>query len=133
MTTQGVLQMNAANVQDQELNRLLADADRWGPEGDMGNQANHATPATAEDANAVNDALGLQMISIRLQRGLLQNLKLIADHHGIGYQPMIRDLLNRFVRSEIRDILRDLMDAVEQQAPPESTPPVEEFMRKRAA
>lgn len=50
--------MNAANVQDQELNRLLADADEWGPEGDMGNQANHAAPATAEDANAVNDVLG---------------------------------------------------------------------------
>ena len=125
--------MNAANVQDQELNRLLADAGRWGPEGDMGNQANHAAPATAEDANAVNDALGLQMISIRLQRGLLQDLKLIADHHGIGYQPMIRDLLNRFVRSEIRDILRDRLDAIEQQVTSESTPPVEEFMRRRVA
>ncbi len=125
--------MNAANVQDQELNRLLADADRWGPEGDMGNQANHVAPATQEDANAVNDALGLQMISIRLQRGLLQDLKLIADYHGIGYQPMIRDLLNRFVRSEISGILRDRLDAIEQQVTPESTPPVEEFMRRRVA
>lgn len=124
--------MNGANVQEQELNRLLADADQWGPEGDMGNQASHAAPATAEDANAVSNALGLQMISIRLQRGLLQDLRLIADHHGIGYQPMIRDLLNRFARSEIRNILCDRLQAIERQEVPESTPPVEEFMRKRA-
>lgn len=64
--------------------------------------------ATQEQNDAINDALELQMISIRLQKSLLTNLKLIASHHGIGYQPLIRDLLNRFVKSEIRSILIDI-------------------------
>jgi predicted DNA binding CopG/RHH family protein len=64
----------------------------------------------AEEAQAIDDALGLQMISIRLQRSLLNNLKLIADHHGIGYQPLIRDLLNRFAKAEMKQILSELVE-----------------------
>lgn len=64
--------------------------------------------ATDLQASEIDDAIGLQMISIRLQRTLISNLKLIADYHGVGYQPLIRDLLNRFAKSELGSILREI-------------------------
>lgn len=44
--------------------------------------------------------LGLQAISIRLQPDLIQDLKTIAQHNGIGYQTLIKQILHRFVHSE---------------------------------
>lgn len=58
-----------------------------------------------EEESAIEDALGLQPISIRLQKSLISNLKMIAEFHHVGYQPLIRDLLNRFVRSEMQNVL----------------------------
>ncbi len=60
------------------------------------------------EAEKIDEAIGLQMISIRLERALLSNLKLIAKYHGVGYQPLIRDLLNRFALSELKSILNQL-------------------------
>lgn len=44
--------------------------------------------------------LGLQTISIRLQKNLIEDLKSLASADGIGYQPYIRQLLMRHVRNE---------------------------------
>lgn len=75
--------------------------------------ADHVRCVPEDEVSAIDDALGLQMISIRLQRSLLSNLKAIAEHHGIGYQPLIRDLLNRFARSEMRNILTEKLEAIQ--------------------
>lgn len=66
-----------------------------------------------EEEKAVDEALGLQMISIRLERSLIANLKEVAEHHKIGYQPLIRDLLNRFAKSEMRTILEERLAALQ--------------------
>lgn len=80
----------------------------------------------------IDASLGLQMISIRLERELLGNLKFIAKQHGVGYQPLIRDLLNRFARSEMQLILRDQLSRIEkaesEQAPME---PIDEFLARQ--
>ena len=68
---------------------------------------------SSEQQASIDDSLGLQMISIRLQRSLLQNLKAIADYHNIGYQPLIRDLLNRFAKSELQSILQERLAQIE--------------------
>lgn len=44
--------------------------------------------------------LGLQAISIRLKADLIQDLKTIAEHNGMGYQTLIKQVLHRFVNSE---------------------------------
>ncbi len=54
----------------------------------------------------VDKALGLQMISIRLPVRLIEQLKVIAMHRGIGYQPLMRDVLGRFARGELIQVLR---------------------------
>lgn len=70
----------------------------------------HVSLVPPEEEAEIERALELQMISIRLQRSLITNLKLIADFHKIGYQPLIRDLLNRFVRSELAIVLKDMIE-----------------------
>lgn len=98
----------------------------------LGVSEEHA--ARVPEAGAELDAaMELQLISIRLQKGLIDQLKEIASYHGVGYQPMIRDLLNRFAQSEGRQILTARLAALEQQGEPESTPPVASFMRQRSA
>ena len=53
---------------------------------------------------ALDEALDMQMISIRLQKKLIEDLKIIAKHHGIGYQPLVRQLLTRFVVAEFKSM-----------------------------
>jgi predicted DNA binding CopG/RHH family protein len=107
----------------------MSEAEKW-EDGTLGRDAEHAA-LVPEASAALDNALELQLISIRLQKQLIDNLKVIANHHGIGYQPMIRDLLNRFVISEAKKIYNEKLAELEKQRQeePESTPPVEAFMR----
>ncbi len=93
--------------------------------------------APAGEADEVQRVLGLQMVSMRLQPELIDKLKHIAAHYGIGYQPMIRDLLNRFARSEIQQILQSKLEELTRSSreQAEATEPVSQFLereRKRA-
>lgn len=54
----------------------------------------------------VSDAVGLKSISIRMQPNLLDELKMIADFHGVGYQPLMKQILRRFVDAEFKRIVR---------------------------
>lgn len=45
-------------------------------------------------------SIQLQAISLRIQKDLLEDLKLIAKHHGVGYQPLMKQILRRFVDAE---------------------------------
>lgn len=102
--------------------------------GELGRSEEHVRVATPEEMAEVDDSLGLQMISIRLQKSLLKALKEIAAYHGIGYQPMVRDLLNRFARSEIRTILEDRLSSLDNAPEEPASKPVDDFVAKiRAA
>lgn len=59
-----------------------------------------------EQEQDLDNHLNLQLISIRLPSELLKDLKFIAKAHGIGYQPMVRDLLSRFATNEKLQIMR---------------------------
>jgi len=54
----------------------------------------------------IEDDLGLHAISIRLKKSLIEELKLIAQIHGLGYQPLMKQILQRFVDAEKKNILR---------------------------
>jgi hypothetical protein len=84
-------------------------ADEWEPQSKsgMGQDELYVKKVSAEDSTSLDDALSLQMISIRLQKNLIDDLKLIANANRIGYQPLMRDVLSRFARSEIQNIMRD--------------------------
>ena len=81
--------------------------DSWDPDGPLGHDEKF-TALVADDINAsVDEALGLTPISIRLQKGLLDNLKALAQLNGLGYQPLSRQVLTRFVDCEMKAILRE--------------------------
>jgi hypothetical protein len=56
----------------------------------------------------VDDALGLHMISIRLEKQLIEEFKLLAEYYGMGYQPLMRDVLWKWARTELSVIVHDL-------------------------
>ena len=81
--------------------------------GKLGESEEHIEEAGFDLLMALDEALELKPISIRLQQKLITRLKLVAKHHGIGYQPMIRDILNRWVMGEMKTILREYEEQAE--------------------
>ena len=49
----------------------------------------------------------MQAISIRMSKQLIDAYKLIAAHHGVGYQPLMRDILQR----AIPELMKEVIDA----------------------
>ncbi len=84
--------------------------DAWDT-GVLGADPNFAAVAEAVDEGAVDAALGLQPISIRLQRSLIEDFKLIAQLNGLGYQTLMRRVLARFADCEKKRILREVAAA----------------------
>ncbi len=74
-------------------------------EGLLGRDEKYVAVADASHEGALDEALGLQAISIRLPRQLIEQYKLIAHFHGVGYQPLMRDVLARFVPNALKEIL----------------------------
>jgi predicted DNA binding CopG/RHH family protein len=99
-------------MQLQEEN-LMANTDKFHASieawesGELGRDEEHVKVAEASEELALDDAMGMQMISIRLQKKLIDDLKAIAKHNGIGYQPLVRQLLTRFVVSEFKKMWND--------------------------
>lgn len=64
----------------------------------LGADPKYAQRISRAEDKAIDDSLGLQAISLRLQKELLEQLKELARRDGIGYQPYIRQLLTRHAR-----------------------------------
>lgn len=64
--------------------------------------------ASPELCEQVDDSLGLKMISIRLEKQLIEELKLIAQYYETGYQPLMRDVLAKWARTELSVIVHEL-------------------------
>lgn len=86
------------------MKRIAGTDEAWDSR-ELGADPAHAKVAGAEHAAALEEALGLQSISIRLPRQLIETYKLIAGHHGIGYQPLMRDILQRFVPEGLKEVV----------------------------
>lgn len=104
--------------------------EKW-EKGELGLSPEHTRISRDEEDHALDDAMGMQPISIRLQKKLIADLKRVAGHYDVGYQPMVRDLLNRFVQAELKMMLQEELKSLEeqeQQSRAESTEPVNQFM-----
>jgi len=65
---------------------------------DLGADEKYVRKASPDREKTLDENLGLQTISIRLQKSLIDSLKNLAEEDGIGYQPYVRQLLMRHVR-----------------------------------
>ncbi len=82
-------------------------AENW-ENGLLGNDEEFAKIAESITSDKADEMLALQMISIRLQKDMIEQLKFIANINGIkGYQPLIRRVLQRFVDCEMKAIAMD--------------------------
>jgi CopG antitoxin of type II toxin-antitoxin system len=91
----------------------LPGTDEAWEQGELGRDAAHAQRIDLnDDARArLDQQLNLQPISIRLPVELLDDLKAIAKKNGLGYQPLIRQVLTRFAGSELKSYAREALAA----------------------
>ncbi len=50
------------------------------------------------DAQSEGENLGLQLLSFRIQKQIIEQLKQLAKLEGTGYQPLMRRVLTQYVR-----------------------------------
>ncbi len=86
--------------------KAISSSDDWDARK-LGGDEQYVKRAPKSHEEALENALELHMISVRLQRQLIDDLKFISTAHGIGYQPLIRDILTRFVTHEKKSIIRE--------------------------
>ena len=83
--------------------KIEGSVENW-ESGALGRDPAHAKRATKELEQQMDEAQGLQAISIRLKKELIEDFKFIAKQHGMGYQPLMREALRRFAESEYKRI-----------------------------
>ncbi len=102
-----------------ETTKIESTEEAW-ESGQLGRDEAYAHVFENEQEDALDKALELQMISIRLQKSLIEDFKLIAKLHGLGYQPLMRQILTRFADCEKKLLLKkfvadqEKMEAAEQ-------------------
>ena len=107
--------MNQDMENAMKTQKIEGSVENW-ESGLLGQDAAHAKRAPKELDQAVDDSLGLQAISIRLSKELIEDYKIIAKMHGIGYQPLMRDALKRFAECEYRRLAIEAHNAKLQHA-----------------
>lgn len=113
---------------------LVADTPEAWENGSLGCDLKTAKVASKEVKTQIDDMLGLQAISIRLHKELIDKFKLLAKINGVGYQPLMRDALARFADSEIKILLTKMAnEAKEQKDKPVETEPYSELEHRHAA
>lgn len=84
--------------------------DAW-DDGQLGRDEAHVRVYEQDIEAQLDDALELQPISIRLQKSLIEDFRFIAQLNGIGYQPLMRQILKIFVDCEKKKVLREAAEA----------------------
>lgn len=87
----------------------------------------------AKERAEIDEGLGLKAISIRLEKDLIEDYKMIAKLHGIGYQPLMRQALKRFAEHEKKRILTEAYNAKVAAEKEQTTPAEPEGMELKAA
>ena len=70
----------------------------------------------------IDDSLKLKLISIRMKESLISDLKLIAKKEGLGYQPLMKQILERFVDAELKRYARERMHEAQDGTPDKGEP-----------
>ncbi len=73
------------------------DAELW-ETGQLGASEEYVRVVSPEKTKAIHEALGLQPITISLQKELVDELKVLATKEGLGYQPFIRHVLTKYIQ-----------------------------------
>jgi uncharacterized protein (DUF4415 family) len=95
-----------------KIEKIKSTQDAW-ESGSLGRDKKYAVAASKEHGDEIDDVLGLQMISIRLDKDLIEAFKLLGVKYQMGYQPLMREALKRFVDGELKMVA---LEALEKQS-----------------
>ena len=79
--------------------------------GELGKSDAHVRKTSLETEQQIDEALGLQAISIRLPKATIEVYKDLAKIHGTGYQPLMRDAICRWADSELKMLLAGAVES----------------------
>lgn len=115
--------------------KTIPDTEEAWESGQLGQDADYAErlPDEADTEAMIDEALGLQPISIRLEKSLIEDFKLIASLHGLGYQPLMRQALRRFADCEKKRILQEVAAAQVRAKKKEAAAPARPAAKARKA
>lgn len=82
-------------------------------DGTLGDDEEFVGVAPKALQDAITQSLGMQAISIRLPKDLVEQYKTIARINGVGYQPLMRDALVRFATYEMKRLLIEFAEQKE--------------------
>jgi uncharacterized protein (DUF4415 family) len=106
----------------------IADTPEAWESGELGQSDEHTKVAPSKLASEIDDALGLQMISIRLDKELIDMFKLLGGKYQMGYQPLMREALRRFVDGELKMVA---LEALQKQSAARSRSKDEKYHSKK--
>jgi uncharacterized protein (DUF4415 family) len=84
-------------------------AEAW-ESGELGSDLKHARATDKKMGIQIDEVLGLQMISIRLEQDLIESFKLLGTKYDMGYQPLMREALKRFIEGEFKLIASEALE-----------------------
>lgn len=91
---------------------LIRASDEAWDDRSLGADAAFVKKADDDIEAMIDESAGLQLISIRLNKSLIEDFKAIAAlNNGIGYQTLMRQILKRFVDCEKKRLLNELAAA----------------------
>jgi len=95
-----------------KLDELTADHEKW---DEHVATEEHTRFLSDDEQKEMDEAEGLQPISIRLSKSLIETLKGLSKVEGIGYQPLIRHVLTKYAKAnEYKlDVLLSAQEAAE--------------------
>ena len=76
----------------------------------LGASLEHARLADDSEEWLLDKQLGLQSISIRLSKRMIDQYKMAAHVLGKGYQPLMRDALERAITGYLREAVKEIED-----------------------
>jgi hypothetical protein len=101
------------NDTTQKTSQILDTCAAW-ESGRLGRDDAYTVETDAQEAAAIDEALGFQTISIRLPSSMIEDVKAIARLHDVGYQPLMRDVLARWVSAEKKLAKAGIAEAINQ-------------------
>jgi len=94
------------------------------------------TVASADASARIDSASGTQLVSIRMQKSMIDAFKAIAAaNKNIGYQTLIKQILQRFVDSEMKRVWSEHLAELSESASkenPQDKPRAKERQKKAA-
>lgn len=113
--------------------KIAGTAEAW-DERLLGADEQYVALAGPEHDVALDQTLGLKLMSIRLPESLIDDFKNIATINGsMGYQTLMRQVLKRFAASELKMIARDYAEQVQRAKAPKTTTAAPRVQHRKAA